>query len=319
MAISAHSWRRTRLVGLTTVEVLLLFEVETAHDSGRTAQTYRGRIGAAFGRYEAMHGAPPHVLDLICDPAEMALLLTADRSRRDGRQVGRDELKRLRQALSAFIAWLPLAPGTAREDLRGALATARDATVEVRGLRKITVAGRPRAADTRHVPTAREVERVLAELRARGDPSDDLTADLVAVCYLTGIRAQAVLDLLRDDLVQGSDGRCWLVVSEKARPDRRPVLARSDRRSLLDEWLDLSPGEPLWQRDGRRLTKRIAAARLRRVCRRADVPDFTFHRLRHAFAVDAGRYMGFRVQQAGGWLTETMVEHYMGTPEGGQP
>ena len=48
--------------------------------------------------------------------------------------------------------------------------------------------------------------------------------------------------------------------------------------------------------------------------------SYRFHRLRHAFATDVGRYMGLEsVLRGGGWLAEPMAEHYMGTPDGGPP
>lgn len=317
--ISRDSWRSTRLEDLSTEEILRLFETETAHDSGATALTFRYRIGSALGRYEGMHRDRPHVLDLMGDRAVLVRLLLADLSWRSGELVSRGELIRLRQALGAFVAWLPLPSGVTRGDLRDVLAAARDAAMDVRGLRKVTRGGRSPEADKRHVPTAREIERVLADLRSGEDPLGDMTADLIAVCYLTGARAKAVLDLGREDLVQGSDGRRWLMIWEKARPDRRLLLARADRPSLFGEWMDLPLGEPLWQKDGRRLNKKVAAYRLRRACERTGVPDFTFHRLRNAFASHTARYMGLRTQRAGGWLAEQMAELYMGTPAGGPP
>ena len=288
------------------------FRDDTEHDSGRTARTHVQRISAALRRYEAAHGVYPPLAEVFRDPSLLAAILLGDRSLKGEGRIRRSSVNATRNSFAAFAAWLPAAGRLSREEARSTLAEARKSSTIVRGLRRRTAAGLGSEPDTRHVPTQEDIGIVVDCLRGRCTPAASLTADAVALAYVTGMRIGAVFGLRREDVKRVPDGRVWLVTREKARSDRRMVELRGDRDGLLGEWEALPRGASLWTRDGYVLNERAARRELRMACEVSGLPCFTFHRLRHAFASDVAVYLGLRaVQLSGGWLAERVVETYV--------
>lgn len=290
-------------------ELLGRFIAETQHDTGSTARTYAGHISAALRRFEREHGHLPSMSTLLADSELLARLLRCDRSLYGDRRVSQKTIKATRSALAAFVAWLP---EPERSRARAVLLEARRCADRRRGLRLLVDAGRPPEEDSRFVPTAIDIQNVIAALRASEHPLAPTCADLVAVAYLTGARVGALLEARRSGLQRLTDGRWWLFLAEKARDDRRPLLVRSDRPELLVEWAALPPDAHLWASSERRLLPGMAWRLLHDACEQARVPHFSFHRLRHAFASDlAARSDIGVVKAAGGWATTLVAEDYV--------
>lgn len=314
MAFS-HSKRRERTPTEVTNEApLARFVADTAHDSGGTARTHRNRILAALRRFEQVNGIMPSLAECFGDAELLAKVLGCDSAITREGQILRSTVNGTRNSFQAFAAALPVAGPLNRDEARRVLETARVLSTVQRGLRRRTIAGKAAAPDLRHVPTADEIGAVVECLRANGQPVATLTADVVALCYLTGLRIGAVLQLRRSDVVKMPDGRRWLTVTEKSRHDRRQVELRGERRGLFEEWETLPPDGKIWLRGGIALDYRRACRELASGCEAAGIPIFTFHRLRHAFATDVAVYLGLRgVMLAGGWLAEPVAPTYIGS------
>lgn len=311
MAVCEDNGAKGRTAHARNAVLLASFERETAHDSGATAATYRGRIASSLRRYRHRYGDEPDLTELIRDAALLAQLLAADRDPATGRLVLTTALNGLRVALRSLIAWLPTADERERERLHGVLRAARDRVSEERGLRKVNVHGRAPEASPGFTPGSEEIVTVVRRLRHDGDPLSRMTADLVEICYLTGARVGALLGLTGADVVRGTDERVRVHVYEKARATRRAVFLPRVRRGLAEEWLARPPEASVWVCDGRQLNYDLALRRLRRACTVEGVEPFGFHRLRHAFASDAGAAIGLAgLQDAGGWKAPHVAEHY---------
>ena len=178
-------------------------------------------------------------------------------------------------------------------------------------------AGRREKESSSPVPQPAEIERVIGRLRLSERNHEQVTADLVALGYLTGARVGALLKLTQADLWRSPTGEVWVFVEEKARPDRRPVRA-SAADFLLPGDCTAPSDVSIWRlRDGRVLTYHPALRALAHGCASAGLEPFTFHRLRHAFARDIAPELGLGgVVRAGGWLSEASAETYLGRPAG---
>ena len=299
------------LWGRSNEEILDAFVARRAHDSGATARTERGRIVAQLRRYAVRHAVPiPTLRTVLTDAVLFGAVLATDQQLRGPGRVSHVTVRTTRQAFAALIAALPPPPGVTRDALRSNLATARRATERTVGLRRIVAVGEARRRPAA-VPTAAEIQRVIAALRATLPPGH-AAADLVGFLYLTGVRLGAALALTTADLREMPDGTAWVFVSEKARPDSRPVLVRPEQAALALAWQQLPSGAPLWAVKGRSVRADEVRTWITRGCERAGVPRFTPHALRHAFARDLAPYLGLvGTQRAGGWLAAPVLEGYL--------
>ena len=310
---------------LSNEEILQVFIDITAHDSGRTAKTYASRIRSSLKRSGPTDGrasrlpAPdrPPLREIVTDPGLLASLMRADRSLWSNDQVTRGYGVGVRYAYQAMISALPAPNGLSRDALRRAFAEAKELSSERRGLRLRAAGGTPRKREQRPVPQPAEIERVIGRLRLSERNHEQVTADLVALGYLTGARVGALLKLTQADLWRSPTGEVWVFVEEKARPDRRPVRA-SAADFLLPGDCTAPSDVSIWRiRDGRVLTYHPALRALAHGCASAGLEPFTFHRLRHAFARDIAPELGLGgVVRAGGWLSEASAETYLGRPAG---
>lgn len=292
-------------------EILAAFRARSEHDSGGTARHRAGAIRAQLRRYELKSGRTVHLKEAISDAALLGEIMCCD-LRLDGRSaLSRAALNGTRRAFTALVAELPPPPGWSRAELRRNLDEARSRSTTVRGLRFVSRGGRPPGKDDRPVPTRAEVCRVIEALRRSPDQLAAMTADAVAIAYVTGARIGAILALRRAQLRAMPDGKWWLFVYEKARSDCRPLALAGLGTDLLGRWRHLLPDESLWA-DGEFVLDYPRAARLlRKGCDAAGVEQFTFHRERHAFMTDLADLLGFDVaRNSGGWLRETVAQQY---------
>lgn len=312
MAFTRDNWREVGIADLTNEELLARFEAASERGASSGPRTQRNRIHAALRRLELASGQQWNLLDVIGDADSLAELLRCDRALHADRQITRGTIANTRNALSAFIAWIPLPAEISRPQLRQILAEARMQVSTVRGTRLLSVVGRPTDTDDRPVPTAAEIGEVIEQLCKMSDPLALVAADLVATIYLTGIRIGAALALRRSDLVMMPDRRWYFLIREKSRNDRRPVLAQVRRREQFDKWEALAPESSLWQRQGLSLDYAVARRLLTEAAAAARMPSLQFHRLRHAFATDLAPSVGLRsTMLAGGWLGADVSQGYM--------
>lgn len=292
-------------------EILDLFVARTAHDGGRTAHMRYRQIGAQLRRYAARDEVPvPALRAVLTDPALFGQVLAADQKLRSPGRLSRGTVRNTRRAFAALIAALPPPPGATRDDLRRNLAAARRATERIVGLRRVVATGEQRRRPTA-VPSAAEIQRVIAALRATMPPGHP-AADLVAFLYLTGMRLGAALVLTAADLRPMPDGTTWVYGWEKARPDARPVLVRPEQAALVLAWRQLPPDAPLWAVYGKPIRPEAIRAWITLGCDRAGVLRFTPHDLRRAFARDLAPHLGLAgTQRAGGWLAAPVLEDYL--------
>ena len=244
----------------------------------------------------------------------LAHLLSLDDSLSSGRKISKQTVAGTITAPRDLAATLP-PPGVDRFDLDRVFAEGRRAISETRGLRLELSPG------VRHEPTARriltpaEITELIKVLRAMSAPLSGVCADVSAVLYLTGERVGAVLALAAGDLRWTPDGRCWIYTHAKARPDDRPVLVRTDRRELSDMWRRLGPESPLWTDGSRLLTYGVFVRRLDAAASLTGLPRVRPHDLRRAFATHVAALLGLSgMATAGGWLSESIAESYVGKP-----
>lgn len=312
MDFSRNNWRDLGLADLPNEEVLARFEQGIARGTSSGPYTLGCRIRAALHRQEVATGAEPHLLDCVSNPELLAEVLRRDELLGSpGRRISRRTVQGTINAFRAFTAWVPLPDGISCDSVRGVVASAVAAISVRRGLRRHVAVGETRRAD-RRAPTAEEIQRLIAELRADPHPLADVASDLIGACYLTGVRVGALLALRRRDLVLEGGQWCF-VVNEKARPDRRLVLVALPDRQLLTTWLALPDDAPLWGHRDRVLDYPLAARLFRRAVAAAGLPsDTDLHSLRHAFATDLAAVGGLGLtMRAGGWLGEGVAQGYV--------
>ena len=158
---------------------------------------------------------------------------------------------------------------------------------------------------------------MIGRLRLSERNHEQVTADLVALGYLTGARVGALLKLTQADLWRSPTGEVWVFVEEKARPDRRPVRA-SAADFLLPGDCTAPSDVSIWRiRDGRVLTYHPALRALARGCASAGLEPFTFHRLRHAFARDIAPELGTGRRRSRRRLAQRSERGNLSRPSGG--
>ena len=290
-------------------EILAAFE--EAYDHSSTARSYRSRVQSSLRRYTDAHGYEPALRDVIADAELLAEMFARDHSLTSPGKIRRATVSRTITAFRSLVAMLP-PPGLDAHELEAIFEAARRAVSSVNGSRLQLTAGTKSRPCGGWAPSAEDISRLTGELRGSPKPLSAMSADLAAILYLTGARVGAILDLVAADLTWPPDGRVWAYIHEKARPDDRPLLLRTERGETRERFRLLSPSESLWADGDRQLTYQVLRQRLISASARAGLPRIRLHDLRRAFASDVAAMQGLRAtQRAGGWLAETATERYI--------
>ncbi len=296
-----------------SLAMLRRFEAETARGDGVTAITYRRRIEAALGRFQLVGEQEPLLEELVCDARVLAIVIGLDVSRRSGKRLAASTIHGTSDAFRALIAWMPASDRSERRRRMEVLDEALMSNSTVRGRRRKLLPGH-RDVARRSALSRREIETIIRELRLDPDPLSGVAADLAGFLSLTGIRVGAALSLKRSELVRGPGDRWCIVIREKSRPQRRLVVVRSPNRAvLLRRWEPLAEHAPLWQRGGLTLTEKSFRRLLSAAASRAAIEGKVVpHQIRHSFATDAVRAVGFATaKRAGNWVSDDVAQSYM--------
>ena len=290
-------------------EILAAFVTAREHSS--TARSYRSRIRSALRRYKDAHGYEPALHNIVTDAELLGEMFTLDSSLTSSGRIARRTLGRTITAFRSLVAALP-PPRLSVHELAATFEAARRAASSVNGLRLHLTAGTKSGGRSGWAPSADDISLVIGELRASALPFSAMSADVTAILYLAGPRVGAILDLVAGDIAFMPDGRVWVYVHEKARPDARPLLLRTDRRDILERFRRLSPEQSLWTNGDRQLSYDVFRRRLDWASARAGLPHIRPHDLRRAFASDVAARLGLGTTvRAGGWLVEQAAERYV--------
>jgi integrase len=268
--------------------------------------------------------------DLIRDETLLGRVLVDDTAPTLGTRLSRWTLAQRRSAIRDFVALLrPELLALLGEEPRDRIACALRAVAERVGTGYRLNGGAPRRRGG-PVPSAGQIRDVLDAVGKAPGYLGARNRAFFQILAETGVRINALRELDGADCVEMSSGRLRVFLHEKGKAEPREVeLSREaadgvrayaeafNYHAAIRRWrvrVQLGQAGPVWRNSARGCwSYDDILATLRAGCRVAEVPPFTPHALRRAFATDAASVLPrHTVAKAGGWKgLERLDDHYV--------
>lgn len=124
------------------------------------------------------------------------------------------------------------------------------------------------------------------------DEADDDLTDLIRFGLLTGLRPQELRELTTDQVINTTDGRCYIRIERHKTAGRtresgvRTVPLGDEAMKILHRQTDAHPHvrHVFLNQGGTPYTRTVLRNRMIRCCQRAGIPNITPYALRHTFA-----------------------------------
>lgn len=295
---------------------------------GQQAYCYQLRFTVRVA--ERIGGRPVSYADLLRDEALLGLALVDDAASRPGVRLSKWTLAQRRSAWRSFVTLMRPELLELLDDEPGErLDRALRVVAERVGAGYRLTGGSPRRRGGR-APSRSQIQTVIAEVGSAAGFVGARNRAFFTILAETGCRVNALRLLDGADCIMMPSGRLRLLLHEKGKAEPREVELSQAAATALQGYAEefnylaafrrwqarIRLGAPgaVWRNSGRGCWPYDdIRATLKRGCTTADVPPFSPHAFRRAFATEAASVLPrHTVAQAGGWKgLERLDDHYV--------